>query len=897
VTELPRPPGVRRLFRLPWRTRRQVDADIAAELEFHLDNIAADLHAAGWGLTEAKMEAHRRFGDVNFTRQYCRGEDIRREQEQRRMTFIEELKQDLRYATRSLRASPGFAASALLTLALGIGANAAIFTLVRGVLLEPLPIPDADRVVRVWSSNRSSGMEQASVSEPDLLDWQRETKGADAMGGYFFAEGLSGLDLTGQGNPERLSVALVTDGFFQSLRTPALLGRTLVSDEHVPGRNRVVVLSHGLWTRRFGGDASILGRTVQLNGEPFVVVGVMARGFTYPADRSIDAWIPLSFFGPESIGRARVVRFLSVIARLKPGIATPALQSELASISARLSREYPENTGWDNVTLRSIRDSILGEVRRPLIVLMIAVALLLLIACVNIASLLLARATVRHRELAVRASLGAGRGRIVRQLLTESLTLALLGGILGVALAFVSVRALAAVGARELPRSGDIRIDAAVLAFTFVVAALSGILFGLYPTLRASSANLLASLRAGGGARGVVGGAGQRARSALVVVEVALAVILVAGAGLATKSFARLLSVQPGFVPENALVAMMTVPPRYLRDTSGTASRNYYYTVLDAIRRIPGVQSAGSIRDLPFQGNGEGYEFTRPGKPVPPGQAPRAQFHHVSTDYFRAMGIPLKSGRTFEMTDARGAPPVIVVNEEFARRYFPGEDAVGKSVMFGAFPIAIIGVVGDVRQRGLAEPVDPAMHGHVLQNLRVRMSIVIRTTGSPLSFANRVREAIWSVDSDQTITSVATLESVLGSAVARPRLLAWLLAIFGVVGLTLGALGIFGVLAYSVNQRRQEIGIRVALGASPQSVLRLVVGQGMALTAVGVAAGVIGAAWLTRSMQSVLYGIESSDLATFVQVVVVLLAAALVASWLPARRALRIDPVSALRYD
>jgi putative ABC transport system permease protein len=339
------------------------------------------------------------------------------------------------------------------------------------------------------------------------------------------------------------------------------------------------------------------------------------------------------------------------------------------------------------------------------------------------------------------------------------------------------------------------------------------------------------------------------------------------------------------------------VPPRYLTDTSGVSARTYYYAVLDAIRRVPGVQTAGSIRDIPLQGNGEGYSFTLPGKPVPPGQEPRAQFHHVSTDYFRAMGIPLKSGRTFEMTDARGAPPATVVNEEFARRYFPGEDPVGKSILFGTVPIRIVGVVGDVRQRGLAEPVDPAMHGHVLQNLRVRMSIVIRTTGSPLSYANAVREAIWSVDSDQTITSVATLESVLGSALARPRLLAWLLAIFGVVGLTLGALGIFGVLAYSVNQRRQEIGIRVALGASPQSVLRLVVRQGMGLTAAGVVAGVIGAVWLTRSMQSVLYDIDSSDLATFLQVVAVLLVAALLASWLPARRALKIDPVSALRYD
>ena len=843
------------------------------------------------------QEANRRFGDLDFTRTYCRDEDLRRERGKQRMTFLEELKQDVRYTARALRASPGFAAAALLTLALGIGANTAIFSVVRGVLLEPLPIADADRVVRIWNSNHTNGTERGPVTEPDLFDWQRTTRLAESIGGYFFAEGMSGLDLTGQGNPERLSVGLVTDGFFQTLRTPAMLGRALASEEHVNGRNRVVVLSHGLWTRRFGADASIVGRPIQLNGEPFVVTGVMPAGFTYPADRSIDAWIPLSFFGPESIGRGRGVHFLSVIGRVKPGVTTEQLHSELAGISKRLSQQYPENTGWDDVSLLSIRDSILGEVRRPLVVLMTAVAMLLLIACVNIASLLLARATARQRELAVRASLGAGRGRIVRQLLTESIVLALLGGALGVALAFVSVRALTAAGARELPRSSDIRIDAVVLAFTLGISVLSGILFGLVPTLRVSSTSLTASLRSG--ARGSVGGggAGERARSALVVLEVALAMILVVGAGLATKSFAHLLSVKPGFAPRGALVAMMTVPPRYLADTTGAASRNYYYSVLDAIRRIPRVEAAGSIRDLPLQANGENISFGVPGKPTVRGQEPQSQFHHISMDYFKAMEIPLRSGRTFAMTDTRGVPPVVVVNEEFARRYFPGENAVGKSVLFGTQPISIIGVVGDVRQRGLAEPVDPAMYVHVLQNFRVRMSIVVRTDGDPLSFANAVRQAIWSVDRNQTITRVMTLESVLGNAVARPRLLAWLLALFGALGLTLGALGIFGVLAYAVNQRRQEIGVRVALGATPRSVLSLVVGRGMLLAGIGVALGAVGALMLTKSMQSVLYDVRSTDPATFVVVILVLLGASLLASWLPARRALAIDPATALRYD
>ena len=887
-----RPPGTRQLFRFPWRSRRQVAADVDEELRLHIQQAAQDLRAQGWPAGEARLEAERRFGDMEFTRKYCRDEDVRREREKRRMTVLDELKQDLRYALRSLRVSPGFTATALLTLALGIGANTAIFSVVRGVLLEPLPFPQADRIVRVWNVNRAQGIERGPLSEPDFIDWRTRNKLAESMGGYFFADGQIGLDLTGKGNPERISAALVTDGFFRTLGTRALLGRTFVADEHVPGRDRAVVISHGLWTRRFGGDPSLLNTTLTLNGQPFVVVGIMPPGFTYPADQTLDAWIPLSFFGPDAIGRIRGAHFLSVIARMKPGVTEGQLRTELGGIASRLTHDYPDNPGWDDASSMSIRDSILGEVRRPLVVLMVAVAMLLLIACANIASLLLARATGRQRELAVRAALGAGRGRIARQLLTESLTLAALGGLLGVGLGFVAVRAIAAAGASELPRAGDIRIDGVVLAFTLAVSIVSGLLFSLVPTLRASSANLERSLRSGG--RGTVGGAGQRIRGALVVAEVALAVILVVGAGLATKSFARLLSVKPGFEPANALVVTTGVPNRY---ATPEARANFYYAILDAIRGVRGVQAAGSIRDLPLQGNGEMNGVGIPGRIVPPGQEPSVQRQHISTDYFKALGIPLRAGRGFEMTDREGAPLVVIVNEELVRRFWPGENGVGKTLLIGTTPIRVIGVVGDVRQRGLAEAVEPTMYVHVLQNFRVRMSIVVRTAGDPLQYANAVRQAIWSVDPNQTITSVTTLASVLGRAVTRPRLLAWLLALFGTIGLTLGALGIFGVLAYAVTQRRQEIGVRVALGATPRAVLSLVVGNGMLLAGAGVALGLLGAALLTRSMQTVLYDIRPSDPVTFAEVVVVLLGASLLASWLPARRALAIDPVTALRYD
>jgi predicted permease len=797
--------------------------------------------------------------------------------------MLDELRQDLRYAVRALLSSPAFTLTALFTLALGIGANAAIFSAIRTVLLEPLPFAAPDRIVRAWHANPSNGVARGTVSEPDFLDWKRISQTIDTMGGFWFVDGMSGIDLTGTGNPERLSSTLVTDGFFETLGALPLFGRTLIADDQIAGRNRVVVISHGLWTRRFAADPAIVGRSITLNKEPFEVVGVMPAEFTYPAGRRIDVWIPLSYFGPDQIGRVRAARFLAVIARLKPGVAEPQFRYELSALAERLSREYAENAGWRSVTTAPIGESIVGEVRRPLMVLMTAVGLLLLMACVNIAGLLLARASGRRAELAVRAALGAGRARIARQLTTESLTLALAGGALGIALGLAAVRAFAAWGEAELPRPAALRIDGVVLAFTAGLSIISGLGFGLVPAVKAST-NLEHALRAG--SRGAVGGAAQRLRSALVVVEVALAVVLVAGAALAAKSLVRLLAVDPGFRPANALVVTISVP-----------SVQHYTAILDGIRGIPGVEAAGSIRDLPLQANGETVRPGIAGRPTPPGGDPLVQWHHVSTDYFKAMGIPLRAGRAFELTDRRGSQFVVMINEEFARRAWPGEDAVGKALRFGQTEIPVIGVVANVRQGGLSEPVEPAVYLHALQQFRSRMTIVIRTAGDSLRLADAVRREIWSKNPDQTITAVTTLDDVLGESVARPRLLAWLLGAFGTIGLTLGALGIFGVLAFAVSQRRREIGVRVALGASPRAVLRLIVMQGMLLALSGVGVGLVGAAVLTRSMESVLFGIEPADPVTFAEVVAVLLGAAALASWLPARRAVAIDPVTALRSD
>lgn len=882
-------------FRLPFRSRSRIALEVDEELASHLAMVAARLREEGWSQPESEAEARRRFGDLEYTRAYCRSEDVGREKEKSRMIVFEELRHDVMYALRGLRASPGFTLIALATLAFGIGANTAIFSVVRGVLLQPLPFSSPDRIVRVWASNKTLGITQGTFSEPDFIDIRSESRLAESIGGFFFADGLTGVDLTHGGTPERLSAALVAPGFFESLRPQPLLGRTISAEEHAPGRNRVAVIGYGLWKRRFAGDPRIVGQSITLNGDPFTVVGVMPHEFSYPAAQALDVWIPLSYFGPDAIGRGRSSHFLSVIARLKSGVTPAQLRTEIASIASRLSASYAENSGWNDASVASIRESIVGDVRRPLLVLVAAVALVLLITCVNIASLLLARATARQRELAVRAALGAGRGRITRQLLTESMTVALAGGALGAVLGVVAVRALVARGGVELPRGGDLHVDGAAMLCAFVVSLVSGLLFGALPAIRAAGPALEHKLRTG--TRGSVGSGtpAQRLRGALVVSQVALAVLLVAGAGLAAKSFARLLSVDPGFRPEHVLVARMTIPPASSDSVRGPA---YYASVLDAIRAQPGVEAAGSIRDLPTRGMGEMRRAAQLGLPTGEGGADATvQLQHISTDFFKAIGASLESGRDFQPTDRAGAPIVLIVNEALAKRYWPGENAVGKVLHAGNNDIQIVGVVGDIHQKGLSEPAEPTIYIHALQNMRAGMSIVVRTKGDPMRIAGAVRNAIWSVNRDQPIVEITTMEDVLGSAVARQKLLAWLLGIFGALGLLLGALGIYGLLSFAVTQRRQEIGVRSALGAPASSVMRMILGQGMALACGGVIIGTIAAAVLTRQLQAQLFGISPGDRGTFVEVIVVLLATAMLASWSPARRALAIDPVTAMRQE
>jgi predicted permease len=869
--------------------------DIDAELRFHLESRAQALRERGLGADEAFAEAVRQFGDVEFTRRYMRRMDMGHESEQRRAEWFAELRQDFRYALRTLVKAPGFSAVAVLTLALGIGANVSIFSIVNGILLRPLPFPHPEQLVRVWSSNLAADNRQAPISSPDLEDWRSQRSAVADLGGWFYQAGGSGLDLTGRGEPKRLSTTFVTAGFFTTLGAQAVAGRVPRDDELVRGgSDRNAVLSWEIWQREFGGDRSIIGKTLTLGGEPYVVLGVMPQEFRFPVP-GVDLYVPYSSIPDNAIPHIRPVRVLEAVARMAPGVTQARATSELTTIARRLAQQYPEDKNWDNVTLLPLRDALVGKVRRALWVLLGAVGFVLLMACVNVASLQLARASVRERELAIRVAIGAGRGRLVRQLLTESVALSLVGGVAGLAVAFGGMRLLLALAGDQLPRAGDVRVDGTVLLFTLAISLVTGLLFGLLPAARAAAPRLHQAMRESG--RGAAGGSSQRARNVLVAAEVALALVLATGAGLMAKSFLKLLDVNPGFRPDHLLVVNFTIATSRYEDRPGRY-RGYYTAVLDRVRALPGVLAAGIAKDAPFRGNGERIGFVPRGMMVAPTEEqPSAPLIHVSDGYFAALGVPIVAGREFVRADDTTRAMVFVVNKALATKYFPGRSAVGQTLALGSTQIEIIGVVGDVRQTAMEEAAKPTIYVHNLQNSRVRSNLVVRTRDEPMRMARTVQDAIWSIDKDQTITSVFTLEDAIGTAIARPRLFTALLGLFGGLGLLLGALGIYGVLAYLVNQRRREIGVRIALGAQRRDVVRMVVGRGLGLAGAGVVVGIAGALGVTRFMQGVLYGVEPTDPGIFVLVAAVLLAVAGLASWVPALRATRVDPVDALRYD
>ncbi len=883
---------MRRLFQFTRRSRGRIRADVDDELRFHIEARTEALVAAGADPATARERAVREFGDVEDARRYLNDLDRHTESARRRRDYMGEFRQDLVYALRTLRSAPAFTVTAIATLALGIGANTAIFSVVDGVLLRPLPFPHPGQLVRVWSANQTANALQSGVSNLDLDDWRAQKRNVADVGGWFYQQdGGSGIDLTGAGEPERLGAVFFTPGFFGALGMVPEAGRLPREDEMVRGGNdKVVVLSHRFWVRQFGAQRAAVNTTITLNGAPYQVVGVMPASFLFPAE-PVDVYVPYSTIPDDAIPHLRMVRVLEAVARVKDGKTIADAQAELDVIAKRLAAQYPENAVYDGVTIAPLRDAITGKVETGLYVLLGAVAFVLLMACVNVASLLLARGAVREREIAIRAALGAGRGRIVRQLLTESMVLSLAGGVMGVAIAKVGVTLLLKLAAGQLPRATEVRLDAPVLAFALGLSVLTGLLFGLVPALRVSGTPLQGTLKEGG--RGTVGG-GQRLRNALVIAEVALAVVLVVGAGLMTRSFVALMNVDPGFRPDHLVAVNFTI---------STARQHnyqlYYHTVIDRVRTLPGVLSAGAVKNAPFRGSGEPHGFVPPGMALGPNdQPPTAVFMHISDGYFRTIGATMREGREFTAGENDHTPITVVVNETLAKRYFPAGNAVGSVLNQGQdFAPQIVGVVNDIHQTSMDEPVRPTVYVNNMQNSRVKTTLVVRTRADPLTMARQIREAIWSIDKDQTITSIFTFDDVVGEALARPRLLTVLLGMFGVVGLLLGALGIYGLLAYLVNQRQREIGVRIALGANTANVLRMIVGRGVGLAGAGVLIGLAGAYATTRFLRGVLFGVAPTDPLTFGGVAALLVAVAALASWLPARRAAGVDPVVALRYD
>jgi putative ABC transport system permease protein len=805
---------------------------------------------------------------------------------------MDTLTQDLRYALRRLLRSPGFTLIAVLTLALGIGANSAIFSVVHGVLLRPLPFAEPDRLVMLYTGYPDDET-RYPLSPPDFMSFHDDARAFSGVA----AVSPSEETLTGRGEPERVPIAMVSRRFFEVMGVSPVLGRSFHEEESEPGANEVTVLGHAFWRQHFGADPRVIGQTLTLSGVQRTVVGVLPPEFDFPDQRALYYPIAYDSRFNSTTAQARRGEFLTTVARLAPGVTVEQALTEARTINARLQQEFPQTNSQNiNLTLLPLREQLMGSVRAPLLILLGAVGLVLLIACANVANLLLARAAAREGEMAVRTALGAGRGRIVRQLLTESVLLGLAGGAAGLLLAVFGTHALLAARPEGIPRLEGVGVDATVVAFTMLIAVGTGLLFGLIPAVQATRSDLALRIREGG--RGGLGGrASNRARRTLVVTEIALALMLVVGAGLLIRSFAQLTAVDPGFRTERLVSFGLSTPPSAYED--GAAVRQFYERLLERVASLPGVESAAAAANLPLAGtrNILGFDIENR-EPPPPGFVQDAALTSVTPEYFSTLGIPLRRGRLLEGRDGVDAPEVVVVNEAFVRRYLPGEDPIGRRISLnGEEWIEIVGVVGDAPQYGLDQDVRPAMFATLSQFTTRTLTVVARTAGDPLALAGAIRREVAALDPNLPVQRFTTGEQLVSASVAQPRFYMALLAIFAGVALLLAAVGIFGVMSYLVTQRTREIGVRMALGANPASVLRLVVGGALGLAGVGVAVGVLAALLGSRLLSGLLFGVGSLDPVTYVGAAAVLLAVAALASYLPARAATRVDPNTALRFD
>lgn len=874
------------------RQRDTVINDIDREMRSHLDLQTEANIKAGMSPSEARQQALRSFGKVE--RAVDAAYDVKGG------GVFETIMQDVRYGARMLTKHKAFTAIAVITLALGIGANTAIFSVVNELLLRPLLYRDAERIVMLWEVT-PEGRRQNTTSRANFRAWRDQSSSFTQMAAFTDQR----FNLTGDGEPEELSVQMATPEIFKVLGVDPLLGRTFTPDDDGAGKPPVVVLSYALWQRRFGGQPSILEQPITLNGEKFTIIGVMPASFQFHikhrsgTGRPAELWTILPMpIGPGANDRGR---FLSVVARLKDGVAVEQAGAELRTIEARLSDEAPQFNKNYSAEVLPLREQFFGSVRRPLWLMLGAVGFVLLIACANVANLLLSLATSREKEIAVRAALGARRGRIVRQLLTESLLLALLGSALGLGFAWLGIKALVAISPRDLISLQSVGLNVSVLLWTLGVSVLTGIIFGLAPALHISRLNLNDSLKEGGKSESAQAGGSRRLRSALVVSEIALAVVLLASAGLLIKSFVRLQQVDRGFNTDNILTMVVRLPDAgYSKDPQIV---NFFVQAMERIRSLPSVRSAGVINYLPLYGGlGSATGFKIEGRPEPPpGQGPSTDVRVVDAGYFETMGIPLLRGRNFSNLELREPRRVILINEALARKHFANEDPIGKRLDVAMFenPIwcEVIGVVGNVRYDSLIDESPPAVYFAHPDLAYSFMTLVIRTDGDPASIAPAVQREIRGLDPNQPVSDVRTMDQVMAEWVSRSRFNTLLLGLFAALATLLSAVGIFGVMNYSVALRTRELGLRLAVGAQPRQVLMLVLKQGLLLTVLGVVVGLAASLALTRLLSGLLFGVEAFDLSTFTTISLLLIAVSLLACYLPARRAMRIDPLRALRYE
>jgi putative ABC transport system permease protein len=865
-----------------FRQGRQ-EQEMAEEFESHFQMHVEENLRRGMSAVEAWREARLKFGGIDQAKETMR--------EGSTFMMLETTWRDLRYAIRGLRGNPGFAAAAILSLALGIGASVAIFTLADNLLLRPLPYRDPGRLMMVWEVNPTTTNRNV-VSPANYRDWKAQNHEFECMAAFLeysaaFSDGA---------HVEELQAQAVSADLLPMLGVQPLRGRLFTAADDVPNAPNTAVISYRLWQNWFGGDDGAVGRTVQLQSQPATIIGVMPPGF-YFRNRNVDVWVALGL-DPARDYRKDAGRYMMCVARLKPGVTRDRAQTQMSVIAQRLAIDYPAfNTNW-KVNVEPLRDSLVSEVKTSMLVLLGAVGLLLAVACVNVANLLLARYTSRRREMAVRLAIGAGRGRVVRQLITESLVLGLAGGVLGVVLARWTVSGLLALAPVDLTRNIAVAVDYRIVLFAVGVPMLTGILFGLAPSLVASRADLTAGLREDN--RGSVGGAG-RLRAGLVAAEVAMSVMLLAGAGLLFRSLVGLQGVDPGLNPAHLLTFQVQIPAVRYREP---VQRTQFFTrALEQVGRLPGVESASAVSYLPFDGGAAGTGLAIAGRaPAKPGEEPGANIRTVMPGYFRTAGIPLKRGRVFTAADnAADSPYRFIVNQAFVKKYMAGEEPLGQQIsveMDDKNPFGeIIGVVGDVKEGALDREPEPTVyyiHAHLPYTFMV---FVVRSTVDPLSLAGGVRRVIHDIDPALPVAQMRTMEAVVRDTFARQTFSALLLGGFSLVSLVLAVVGIYGVLAYSVTERTREIGVRVALGAGPGRIVTLVLGTGLRVVLIGALVGTGGAMALTGLLKSLLFGVEAHDPATLATVPVVLIAVAAAAAYLPARRASRLAPVDALRAD